>query len=65
MDWAKTATLVATIESQQLSDDQKSEFVDEFRVLKNQNNQNGDRYVGTYNLLYLFMIFRAKCLQGG
>ncbi|KAL1559678.1 Gly-Xaa carboxypeptidase [Salvia divinorum] len=42
--WAITTILVETIMSQELSDEQKREFVDEFVNISIINNQNGGRY---------------------
>nr|WCR39979.1 terpene synthase class II ent-copalyl diphosphate synthase [Salvia officinalis] len=42
--WATTAILIETIASQQLSDEQKREFVDEFENSIIIKNQNGGRY---------------------
>ncbi|KAH6799651.1 hypothetical protein C2S51_036135 [Perilla frutescens var. frutescens] len=42
--WAKTAVLVETIASQQLCDEQKCEFVDEFECSSMLKDENGRRY---------------------
>ncbi|KAH6808392.1 hypothetical protein C2S51_029500 [Perilla frutescens var. frutescens] len=42
--WAKTAVLAETIASQQLSDEQKCEFADEFECSNMLKHENGRRY---------------------
>lgn len=56
--WATTALLVHTITSQQLSHEQRTEFVDEFEYGSIINNQNGGRWV-----LHVSQINLDRCIN--